>query len=98
MQCVIQLGDIIDGKCADVERYGGCSSLVEEANSDDDSSKSGVGHRAVEDVLRALNAYTNGRIVHTYGEMSFNLLNSRCTCILSFTECCILNVSICRQP
>ncbi len=59
VQCVLNLGDIIDGKCVDVEKYGGLVDLNDSGS---------VGHQAVDDVLKALSCYTNGRIIHTYGE------------------------------
>ena len=56
VQCVLNLGDIIDGKCGDVRRFGG----------EDDGGN--LGGRAVEEVLEALSGYRNGKILHTYGE------------------------------
>ncbi len=68
VQCVVNLGDIVDGKCADVEKWGG--TIDEEKKSDGGSSScssSSVGHEAIDDVLEALGSYNEGRILHTYG-------------------------------
>ena len=76
VQCVVNLGDIVDGKCADVEKYGGC--VIQEEGDDEEKkittnesstkrSNSHVGHEAIDDVLEALSSYTLGRILHTYG-------------------------------
>ena len=73
VQCVVNLGDIIDGKCADVEKWGGTA--VDDASDNQNiegeekktNGSSHVGHDAVDDVLEALSAYTSGRILHTYG-------------------------------
>lgn len=67
VQCVLNLGDIIDGKCLDVERHGG--SIAEEKKMESAAAGS-VGHQAVDDVLKALSAFKNGRIIHTYGEFT----------------------------
>ena len=65
MQCVLNLGDIIDGKCADIERYGG-GSFEDEKMMETDNRR----QQAVDDVLQALGSYTYGRLIHTYGEFS----------------------------
>ncbi|KAL9185282.1 hypothetical protein ACHAXT_003059 [Thalassiosira profunda] len=71
VQCVLNLGDIIDGKCSDVERWGG--SVASSAEGDETSEEemkmngSSVGHEAIDDVLEALSAYNLGQILHTYG-------------------------------
>lgn len=68
VQCVINLGDIVDGKCADVEKWGG--TIDEEKKSEGYSgsgSSSSVGHEAIDDVLEALSSYKAGRMLHTYG-------------------------------
>ncbi|KAL3799144.1 hypothetical protein HJC23_002272 [Cyclotella cryptica] len=80
VQCVVNLGDSIDGKCVDVERYGGSLIEAEEdgvvAGGEGEEKKLEcvggggdrcVGPKALEDVLKALSCYTNGRIIHTYG-------------------------------
>jgi manganese-dependent ADP-ribose/CDP-alcohol diphosphatase len=59
-QCVLNLGDIIDGKCADVERWGGTTV-------GGGGGGGGVGHEAIDDVLEALGSYRAGPILHTYG-------------------------------
>jgi manganese-dependent ADP-ribose/CDP-alcohol diphosphatase len=64
VQCVINLGDIVDGKCADVEKWGG---TIDEEKKSDGCSSSSVGHDAIDDVLEALSPYNAGRILHTYG-------------------------------
>lgn len=52
VQCVVNLGDIVDGKCSDADLHeGNCP----------------VGHEAIDDVLAALSSYTTGQILHTYG-------------------------------
>lgn len=53
---VLNLGDIIDGKCQDVEQHGG------------EMVPDGIdpGHSAVDDVVQALSDY-EGVIIHTYG-------------------------------
>ena len=50
---VINLGDIIDGKCAKIMEHGG------------ERHEHGV--ESVDHVLDALSAYTHGPIIHTYG-------------------------------
>ncbi|KAL7535527.1 hypothetical protein ACHAXR_006544 [Thalassiosira sp. AJA248-18] len=54
VQCVVNLGDIIDGKCSTLSppEVEGC---VIDAND------------AIDDVLEALSNYKSGRILHTYG-------------------------------
>lgn len=81
MQCVLNLGDIIDGKCLDVERYGGTSIIDEEKKMESTvsagtSTTGSVGHQAADDVLKALSGFTNGRIIHTYGEFALYI----CAC------------------
>jgi manganese-dependent ADP-ribose/CDP-alcohol diphosphatase len=39
VQCVLNLGDIIDGKCADVERWGGSSSISSSSVKEDEDEK-----------------------------------------------------------
>ena len=57
VELVLNLGDIVDGKCQDVVGNGG------------DELPAGVdpGEVAVDDVLDALSAYKSGPILHTYG-------------------------------
>ncbi|KAL7452281.1 hypothetical protein ACHAWC_004009 [Mediolabrus comicus] len=77
---VINLGDIIDGKCADVLKWGGdgddfvdseSNSYAEEKKSSSSDNSNGavisVGHNAIDNVLQSLSAYTHGPILHTYG-------------------------------
>jgi manganese-dependent ADP-ribose/CDP-alcohol diphosphatase len=54
---VLNLGDIVDGKCQDIPGHGG------------DAVPEGIdpGHSSVEAVLEALQSYTHGPILHTYG-------------------------------
>lgn len=78
---VLNLGDIIDGKCQEIDKW--CKEEIEQqkreaesmkANSEDivgekDSIKcsDNPGHDALNDVLKALSAYQKGPILHTYG-------------------------------
>lgn len=57
-EIVLNLGDIIDGKCQTIGEHGG------------DPPPEGVdpGLNAMEDVLEALSAYRQGPIIHTYGK------------------------------
>jgi len=82
--CIVNLGDIVDGKCSDVEKWGGSLSdndAGEEKNSEGEKktngsgSGSGVGHDAIDDVLKALSSYNTGRILHTYGNHELYNLN-----------------------
>lgn len=79
VNCVVNLGDIIDGKCADVLRWGGSGdnevdssiddTVVEEEKKtavDENAEKISVGHDAIDNVLQSLSVY-NGTILHTYG-------------------------------
>ena len=75
-QCVLNLGDIIDGKCADVERWGGTTVAAvvvaeggggEKKDGGGGGGGGGVGHEAIDDVLEALGSYRAGPILHTYG-------------------------------
>ena len=89
VQCVLNLGDIIDGKCADVERWGGI--VVEEEGGEGDEEveveeekegdgvrvRTSVGHDAIDDVLEALGSYSAGRILHTYGNHELYNLSRR---------------------
>ena len=66
---VINLGDIIDGKNQELEKW-----LKEEDNDNEVGEnkrrkklKSDPGHDAVDDVIEALSVYKNGPILHTYG-------------------------------
>lgn len=62
VQCVVNLGDIIDGKCADVQQH-----LGDEVQDEKKSEVISVSHDAIDDVLNALSRYKCGRILHTYG-------------------------------
>eukprot|EP00980_Cylindrotheca_fusiformis_P030119 scaffold24410_cov108-Cylindrotheca_fusiformis.AAC.2 len=57
MDLVLNLGDTIDGKCQELDLHGG------------DNLEEGVnpGHYSLEHVLGAIAPYTNGPILHTYG-------------------------------
>jgi manganese-dependent ADP-ribose/CDP-alcohol diphosphatase len=55
-QCLINLGDIVDGKCQNVAAHGGDASVVEDA-----------GMKAVDEVMEALSVYQSGPIFHAYG-------------------------------
>lgn len=57
-EVVLNLGDIIDGKCQAITANGG-ESLPEGTD---------PGLSAMEDVLEALSHYQQGPIIHTYGE------------------------------
>lgn len=72
VQCVVNLGDIIDGKCSDVDRYGGSVAEYKDEKKIESLEAVSVGHIAVDDVLKALSCYKNGRIIHTYGELTNN--------------------------
>ena len=88
-QCVLNLGDIIDGKCADVERWGGTAAAVVvvaegggegDGNGEEekkDGGGGGVGHEAIDDVLEALGCYSAGPILHTYGNHELYNLSRR---------------------
>lgn len=78
VDCVVNMGDIIDGKCADVGRWGGDvdTATEVETNCDGDEIIS-VGHDAIDNVLQSLSAYS-GRILHTYGNHElYNLSRER---------------------
>ena len=69
VDCVVNLGDIIDGKCADVQRWGGevdIPTVSAEEQTNIDGAKISVGHDAIDNVLQSLSVY-RGRILHTYG-------------------------------
>jgi len=55
---VVNLGDIVDGKCQNVERHGGDPFPP---HVDDPGTK------VVDDVVDALSAYKNGPVLHAYG-------------------------------
>lgn len=71
VHCVVNLGDIVDGKCSDVEKWGGSVSNKSEGGEIVEEEKkangSNVGHVALDDVLKALSSYKSGRMLHTYG-------------------------------
>eukprot|EP00985_Skeletonema_marinoi_P020817 scaffold12439_cov106-Skeletonema_marinoi.AAC.2 len=76
VNCVVNLGDIIDGKCADVQRWGGEVDTKEETQSNGDKIIS-VGCDAIDNVLQALSVYS-GKILHTYGNHElYNLSRDR---------------------
>ena len=58
---MINLGDIIDGKCQEIEQH------VEDPASLQGRLLTEPGHLAVDHVLDALSAYKSGPIMHTYG-------------------------------
>lgn len=53
---VLNLGDIIDGKCT-----------TDFITDNEDENSKGVGLEAIQNVVKALSAYKNGPILHTYG-------------------------------
>lgn len=55
---VVNLGDIIDGKCQGVEVDG---------NSQQKRGNQNPGRDAIEEVITALSAYAHGPLIHTYG-------------------------------
>jgi len=55
---VLNLGDVIDGKCQAIRQHGGGDSISEHVN---------PGIHAVERALESLSHYTHGPILHTYG-------------------------------
>jgi len=55
---VLNLGDIIDGKCA---------LTTDDAVINGDVSENNVGKSAIKNVISALDAYKHGPIIHTYG-------------------------------
>ncbi len=59
---VVNLGDIIDGKCQEIEKF--CREEVQEYIPS--ARENDPGHDAVDDVLNALSPY-HGKIIHTYG-------------------------------
>ena len=79
---VLNLGDIIDGKCQEIEKWckeeieqqrreaelnkGNSKGIVDEQD-DKNNSSDNPGHDALDDVLKALSAYHKGPILHTYG-------------------------------
>ncbi len=84
VQCVLNLGDIIDGKCADVERWGGTAAaaiVVTEGGAEEEKKDgggcAGVGRDAIDDVLEALGSYRAGPILHTYGNHELYNLSRR---------------------
>lgn len=66
VQLVLNLGDIIDGKCQEIEKW--CREGNEAAPSRKaDKNDNDPGHDALDNVLEALSAYQTGPILHTYG-------------------------------
>ncbi len=85
VHCVVNLGDIIDGKCADVLRWGGgevdtTTNTIEKDEKKTEEAEEkiiSVGHDAIDNVLQSLSVYT-GRILHTYGNHElYNLSRER---------------------
>lgn len=65
---VVNLGDIVDGKCQEIEQTadimdGKCQETEQTAA----TKSKNPGIRAIRDVLSALSAYTHGDLLHTYG-------------------------------
>jgi manganese-dependent ADP-ribose/CDP-alcohol diphosphatase len=54
---VLNLGDIVDGKCQSIAKHGG-EPLPEGVD---------PGHKSVDDVVQALSRYKHGPIIHVYG-------------------------------
>ena len=71
VQCVVNLGDIVDGKCSNVQKWGGSVSNNSEGGDTVEEEKktngNSVVHNAIDDVLEALSSYNAGRMLHTYG-------------------------------
>jgi len=77
VDCVVNMGDIIDGKCADVGRWGGDVDATAADEVETNSDKISVGHDAIDNVLQSLSVY-NGPILHTYGNHElYNLSRER---------------------
>jgi len=68
---VVNLGDIIDGKCQEIEVH--CKEELQEYGQSF-SEGSNPGHDAVDDVLEALSTY-KGKVIHTYGNHELYNLN-----------------------
>ena len=64
VELVLNLGDLVDGKCQDVEEHGGV------ALPDEDP-----GHYAADQVLDALSEYQHGPVLHVYGNHCLYNLN-----------------------
>eukprot|EP00522_Entomoneis_paludosa_P002561 CAMPEP_0172470150 /NCGR_PEP_ID=MMETSP1065-20121228/65585_1 /TAXON_ID=265537 /ORGANISM="Amphiprora paludosa, Strain CCMP125" /LENGTH=410 /DNA_ID=CAMNT_0013228001 /DNA_START=222 /DNA_END=1454 /DNA_ORIENTATION=- len=61
MDLLLNLGDIVDGKCQSIETHGGTI-----PNGDKDNAES-IGAQCVNHVLEALQEYQNGVVLHSYG-------------------------------
>lgn len=70
---VINLGDIIDGKCADVKQ----NNNKEGSDNSESGSIRGIGLSAINNVIKALSAYDHGPILHTYGNHELYNLDRR---------------------
>jgi manganese-dependent ADP-ribose/CDP-alcohol diphosphatase len=64
---VLNLGDIVDGKCQNLAKWGG-DKLREDVD---------PGHYSIDHVLKALSAYTNGPVLHTYGNHCLYNMNRK---------------------
>jgi manganese-dependent ADP-ribose/CDP-alcohol diphosphatase len=67
---VLNLGDIVDGKCQGIARHGGDPLVVSSSSSSSFSSASSLfdpGHLCVDHVLEALSHYKAGHLMHVYG-------------------------------
>ena len=72
VQVAVNLGDAIDGKCTNVERWGGTPRLADDSSEEKKSenearSLAHVGHDAIDNVVKALSHYKSGRFLHAYG-------------------------------
>ena len=76
VDCVVNLGDIIDGKCADVQRWGGEVDTIATNDAAAADAKISVGHDAIDNVLQSLSFY-NGKILHTYGKAENTIYTGR---------------------
>ena len=64
MDLVVQLGDILDGKCQAIVQHGG-EALVDTDNDNDDHDDPGL--ICLQHVQETMKAYQHGPIIHTYG-------------------------------
>ena len=73
---VVNLGDIVDGKCQDVVAVVAARANKKKNDDDDDDSDNVVGvpqeeenagHRALDDIIKELSHYNRGPILHAYG-------------------------------
>ena len=61
---VVNLGDIVDGKCQEIEQTA-------------ETKSNNPGIQAIRDVLSALSAYTHGDLLHTYGNHELYNVNRK---------------------